>query len=411
MNATKDIKNKYDSSIALIVLCCRIHFKSSNLDDLKTFIVANEIDWSVFYKSSSKQKVRPIVYRILLKTELPETVKITLTNELNKLTLHSFEQAKETERIIYLCKENGVNLLPYKGTAFSKQFFGNINMRESSDIDLIIPPDDIPKAIEILEKDGYSPYQKEYYQWVGHEQFIKFHKDFSFDKHDSSKRLHHVELHFNILGKTTYLPDHRNTFVTQQTTNYKLFQKEVDCLLPVEHFRAVALHHMLMDTMGYLKTVVDLAQMFQSIQDIQSNQELNSNEIAVLKTMEEQYNLSLVKSLIKSLLGVDLAMYSSQKSTNSLSKRILSGSYRKVRENKSPFFDTISFTYTHLKYSTCFYVKRIDKFKYLSKSFINIMHPQPEDCMSIILPKYLFFMYYIIRPFRLVFFPGDPTKK
>jgi hypothetical protein len=220
-----------------------------------------------------------------------------------------------------------------------------------------------------------------------------------------------VELHFNILGKTTYLPDHRNTFVTQQTTNYKLFQKEVDCLLPVEHFRAVALHHMLMDTMGYLKTVVDLAQMFQSIQDIQSNQELNSNEIAILKTMEEQYNLSLVKNLIKSLLGIDLAMYSSQKSTNSLSKRILSGSYRKVRENKSPFFDTISFTYTHLKYSTCFYVKKIDKFKYLSKSFINIMHPQPEDCMSIILPKYLFFMYYIIRPFRLVFFPGDPTKK
>ena len=411
MNAITDINNKYNSSIALIVLCCRIHFKSSNLDDLKAFISVNNIDWPEFYINCRKQKVRPIVYRILLKIELPEAIKKSLSNELNRLTLQSFEQAKETERIIFLCREKGINLIPYKGTAFSKQFFGNIGMRESSDIDLIITPEDLPKAIETLEKDGYSPYQKEYYQWVGHENFIQFHKDFSFDKHIRTKRIHHVELHFNIIGKTTYLPDYRNTFATQQTTTYQLFQKEVDCLLPVEHFRAVALHHMLMDTMGYLKTVVDLAQMFQSIQDIQSNQELNSKEIAVLKKMEEKYNLSLVKNLIKSLLGVDLPIYSSQKSINSLRKRILSGSYRKVRENKSPFFDTISFTYTQLKYSTCFYVKRIDKFKHLSKSFINIMHPQPEDCTSIILPKYLFFMYYIIRPFRLVFFPGDPTKK
>jgi hypothetical protein len=40
------------------------------------------------------------------------------TNELNKLTLQSlWNQAKETERITFCVKENGINfLIPYKGT-------------------------------------------------------------------------------------------------------------------------------------------------------------------------------------------------------------------------------------------------------------------------------------------------------
>lgn len=410
MIVISDIKKEYDSSIALIILCCRTHFKSSNLNDLQAFIDSNEIDWSVFYKSCRKQKVRPLVYRILLKINILESVKIRLTSELNKLTLQSFEQAKETERIILLFKENGCQLIPYKGTAFSKQFFGNIGMRESSDIDLIIAPQDIPKAIVLLENDGYSPYQKEYYEKIGHDNFVQFHKDFSFDKHEGTKRLHHVELHFNIIGKTTYLPDHRNTFEIQQTARYHLFQKEVECLLPVEHFRAVALHHMLMDTMGYMKTVVDLAQMWITIEEAQNKNELSTNDIHLLQTVAESYNLPLVHNTMSELLGVTVVQPRTKK-TNEIINRILSGSYRKVRENNSPFFDTIAFTYTHLKYSTCFYAKTIDRLKYLSKSFLNLMHPQPEDCMSITLPKHLYFLYYIIRPFRLLFFPGDPTKR
>ncbi len=411
MIAITDINNKYNSSIALIVLCCRVHFKSSKLDDLKVFISVNEIDWTEFYTNCRKQKLRPIVYRILLKIELPEPIKKSLRNDLNRLTLQSFEQAKETERIIFICKENGINLIPYKGTAFSKQFFGNISMRESSDIDLIIAPDNLPKAIETLERDGYSPYQKEYYEWVRHENFIQLHKDFSFDKHEGSARIHHVELHYNIISKTTYLPDRSNSFHTNQTTDYQLFQKEVNCLLPVAHFRAVALHHMLMDNMGYLKTVVDFAQMKVQIEDLQNKNELSADEIHILKTMGEQYNLPLIHNTINDLLGIKAANQGTKKIKNKLINRILNGDYRKVRKNDSPLFDTISFTYTHLKYSSYFYAKETDRSKYLLKSILSFMRPQPEDCLAINLPKNLYFLYYFIRPFRLLFFQGDPTKK
>jgi hypothetical protein len=52
-------------------------------------------------------------------------------------------------------------------------FFGTL-LRESSDIDLIIAPNDLPKAIETLKKHGYSPLSCEYYEWVGYSTLFNF---------------------------------------------------------------------------------------------------------------------------------------------------------------------------------------------------------------------------------------------
>lgn len=410
MIAISNIKKEYGSSMALILLCCRIHFKTAQLDDLSNFIDTTEIDWSGFYKNCLIHKIRPLVYRIILKTELPEAVKKRISNELNKLTIKSFEQARETERLIYLLQESKIDVIPYKGTAFSKYFFGNISMRESSDIDIIINPDAIPKAIKILEKDGFIASQKEYYQWIGHKKFIKKHKDFSFDKYIGDKRQYHIELHFNIINKTTHLPDNRNIFDTNQTNKILIFQKEINCLNAIEHFRAVALHHMLMDNMGYLKTVVDIAQILIEVETLQKKDKINSVNHILLEEVYTKYNLALIENAITAILGVNLKENTKTKLEDSLIKRILSSSYRKVRKNKLPIFDAIFHHYIQLKYTSYFYNKTIDKTIYLFKNTISLSYPQPDDCMAVKLDKNLYSLYYFIRPFRLIFFPSTPRK-
>lgn len=411
MIAISDIRKEYSESMAIILLCCRIYFKTAEIADLNTFITNNRIDWSDFYKTCLKHRIKPIVYRIILKTALPEEIKKRVSSELNKLTLQSFEQAKETERLILLLQENKINVIPYKGTAFSKQFFGNISMRESSDIDLVINPDDIPKAIKILENEGFLAYQKQYYYWIGHENFIKAHKDFSFDKFNGNKRVHHVEFHFNIINKSTHLPDKRNTFDTNQKTKTLLFQKEIGCLNPIEHYRAILLHHMLMDNMGYLKTVVDITQILIQIEKLKKNEEINSPNQFILDELNINYNLDLIHETIENLIGIRFKENQKIKSENLITKRISNSSYRKVRENKFPLFNAISFNYFQLKYTCQFYNKTSDKIIYLLKNLISITYPQPEDYMSVKLNKDFYFLYYIIRPFRLIFFPGNPNIK
>lgn len=186
---------------------------------------------SDFHKTCLKQRIRPLVYRIALKATLDETIRKKINNKLNKLTLKSFEQAKETERLIFLLKKSNINAIPYKGTAYSKQFFGNISMRESSDIDLIIEPYEIPKAIAVLE-NGFQSNQKNYYYRLGHKRFIKSHKDFNFDKYIEDVRLSHVELHFNIIGKTIYTSKFHNQFKTSSLEKTSLFKEQISILKP-----------------------------------------------------------------------------------------------------------------------------------------------------------------------------------
>lgn len=411
MIAITDIKNGYGNSMALILLCCRIHFKTAETSDLNEFIDCNEVDWSSFVKNCRIHRIRPLVYRIILKATLPIEFRNKITNELNKLTLQSFEQAKETERLILLLQQNNITVIPYKGTAFSKQFFGNISMRESSDIDLIINPEDIPQTIHILENVGYIAPQKNYYNWMGHEQFIKTHKDLNFDLIKDAKRIQHVEMHFNTINKSIHLPNHRNTFKTDTLYKNKLFQKEISTLHPVEQYRSIVLHHLLMDGMGYLKTVVDLAQITVYLEIINKDEKIDADSQNILNELNTNYNLVLVQNILSQIIGIPLNETIECGTEKSLTKRILSSSYRKVRKNKYPFLDGIVFNYIQLKYKSQFYNRKRDKTIYLVKSVLSLSDPQPDDYMSIKLYKSLYFLYYIIRPFRLIFTPSNPYKQ
>ncbi len=412
MITISEIQNRYDNSIALIILCCRIHFKTAEINDLNDFISQNSVDWTTFIKICRKHRIRPIIYSVILKaTSVPEEIKKRVSNRLNRLKLQNFEQAKETERLIFLLQENKINVIPYKGTAFSKQFFGNISMRESSDIDLIINPDDIPKAIKILENDGFLAYQKEYYHWIGHKKFILKHKDFSFDKYNSNKRIHHVEFHFNIINKNTHLADNLNIFDLREKSEYLLFQKEIECLNSVEHYRAIALHHMLMDNMGYLKTLVDITQIFIELEKLIKNDKIDSSDQIIINKLNSNYNLNSIRNAITNIIGINFKENQKQKSENTLTSRILNSSYRKVRENKFPMFDAISYNYNQLKFTSNFYNNKRDKTIYILKNLISICYPQPDDYMAVKLNRKLYFLYYLIRPFRLILFPGNPNKK
>jgi hypothetical protein len=62
MIAISEIKKEYgDSSIALVVLCCRIHFKTAEISDLKDFVNDNDIDWGNFIKLCRKHRIRPLI--------------------------------------------------------------------------------------------------------------------------------------------------------------------------------------------------------------------------------------------------------------------------------------------------------------------------------------------------------------
>jgi hypothetical protein len=411
MIAISDIKVEYGNAMALVILCSRVYFKTAEIDNLNPFIINNTIDWVDFIKTCRKHRIRPLVYKVILKATLPEEIQKIISNELNKLTLQSFEQAKETERLILLLQQNNITVIPYKGTAFSKQFFGNISMRESSDIDLVIDSDDIPKAIHTLEKDGFQSLQKNYYYSLGHKRFIKSHKDLNFDKFIGNIRKYHVELHFNIISNNIYVSKYQNDFKTTSLENNSLFKEQVSFLNPLEHFRAISLHHMLQDGMGYLKTVFDISQALIKVDVIKNTASFNSFEKASLNELYSNYNTQLIGLLIYDLIGLEFEIDTTKKEPNKLlASNILSSSYKKSRSNDSPILGAIKHHFLYNKNTRHYYRRSKQKNLFIVNRILSIVTPQQDDFIAYRLNKNLYFLYYIIRPFRLLFTPSNPYK-
>lgn len=410
-----DIKNKYGISMALTILCCRIYFKTAEIDDLKHFIANNKIDWQDCFKTCRKHRIRPLVYLILLKIKLTDEIKLKLNRELKQISIHNIKLSAETERLINLLNENEIKVLPYKGAAYSKQFFGNINMRESSDIDLIIDPNDLSKLFPIMEKQGFQSYQLEYYHRIGHKRFIQTHKDFNFDLFIGEKIEFHIEFHFNIINKNLHIHKELNYFDWNNTVKNQLINKQIPFLNPTEHFKAVSMHHMLQDQLGHLKTMVDLAQGMKWIENNNNQNDSNNSKKLILPLLDKKLNTNIVKKINNELLGIQFKHnFVQENKINIFTDFILSNSYQKMRDNKFPILDAIKYHYYIIKRTKQLYNNIPDKLHYLYNQVLSIIRPQVIDFKLIKINNRFYFLYYIARPLRLIFNPQNPqlaTKK
>ena len=74
---------------------------------------------------------------------------------LRKALLH----ARELIRIIEHLSARGIEVLPYKGLALAEALYGDIALRQSGDIDLLIHPQDLRGIRDAVGELGYTPHQ------------------------------------------------------------------------------------------------------------------------------------------------------------------------------------------------------------------------------------------------------------
>ena len=74
---------------------------------------------------------------------------------LHKALLH----ARELIRIIEHLSARGIEVMPYKGLALAEALYGDMSLRQSGDIDLLIHPQDLRGIREAVGELGYTPHQ------------------------------------------------------------------------------------------------------------------------------------------------------------------------------------------------------------------------------------------------------------
>ncbi len=152
-----NIQEKYNTEIALMIICCRRFIQTADDNAIRIFLQENIIEWKRFYQLSTAHRIRPVVYKVffIFKEIIGNENLEEFRNYCMYLNAFALNNKRELYRIVELLRQNNITVKPYKGIDFSENFYESAGSREFSDNDLIIKEQDIDKIIFLMRKEGY----------------------------------------------------------------------------------------------------------------------------------------------------------------------------------------------------------------------------------------------------------------
>jgi hypothetical protein len=279
--------------------------------------------------------------------------------------------------------------VPYKGPALALQLFGNVALRQFSDLDLLVHPRDVLRARDLLLRDGYEPLPP----LTAGQQALLLRTQCNLPFSREQKRMI-VELHWKVSAPSFARPFETEDFWSRlvdgklETTNIKLPAAE-DLLL------ALCIHGSkhLWERVAWIADIAGL---------ISSKEELNWEElISRARSTGSERMLLLGLQLAERLLEVSLPDEVESALKADAKVGLLADDV--VRDLFTP-----GLTPSGISGYFLFQIKarrRLrDKINYLRFTFT----PNEEDLVRFNLPSSLSFLYYLVRPVRLVV-TGGPS--
>jgi hypothetical protein len=118
------------------------------------------IRWKPLFALAEHHGVLPLLYQTLSATEgvVPAEEMHSLAGSYQTNLHKALFLSREFIRIADCLDAIGVQFLPYKGLALAEAVYGDIALRQSGDIDLLIRQQDLPRIREAVRDLGYAPH-------------------------------------------------------------------------------------------------------------------------------------------------------------------------------------------------------------------------------------------------------------
>ena len=153
MNAT----NQRES--AALLLCARADLGDAERERLQT-LIAHDFDWDYFYRLVKRHSLVSIVYRQLelqMKDQVPAEVRQRLKKDYQENAARNLIFVDELTMLLDRFDAVGIQAIVFKGPALAVSAYGDVNLRRFVDLDLIVRRADVGRGIEVLMQNGYMP--------------------------------------------------------------------------------------------------------------------------------------------------------------------------------------------------------------------------------------------------------------
>ncbi|MBZ5681366.1 MAG: nucleotidyltransferase family protein [Acidobacteriia bacterium] len=146
---------------ALLLAACSVSPKREALDCIP-LLLTQLGSWKSVLSLADKHGVLSLLHQALSRgaCEVPVEVLRELKDRYHANLHKSLFLSRELIRILDCLGQLGIEAMPYKGLALAEQIYGDMALRQSGDIDLLIRPQDLSRIKEAVRDLGYTPHDQ-----------------------------------------------------------------------------------------------------------------------------------------------------------------------------------------------------------------------------------------------------------
>ncbi len=386
---------------AELLLCCgRPSIDQATAERIRQIVAAGP-DWDEVFRMSMSHSLLPLVCQNL-KDVASDFITKQIHNRLERYyqahALNNRFLSIELVKILKLLESNGVPALPYKGPALAVVAYGNVALRQFGDLDVLVPKPEFDRAKELLIAHGYRPDADR--RAEEEDDFVHSHHDYALVRGDGRVV---VELHWALTEWSFSMPfEFQSAWQSSETV--ALCGTTVRSLSMKDLIPALSIHGSL-HMWDRLMWIADLAALMRARPELDWG-----GLVATARSCGVARMMLLGFRLAGGLLGATLPAPVRQaiaKDTTldplalQVSRQLFPG---RNMDRSWPEEATFLFKLHESSSSRFGYLMHHDRryLRYRLQCIFSIFKPTRADREFVALPDALSFLYYAVRPFRLV---------
>ena len=117
------------------------------------------LDWQRALRLAEHHGVMPPLYQTLcgVSKVIPQGILDELRERYENNARRNLVFVTELIRVLDCLEAHGIDAIPYKGPLLAEQVYGDLALREFSDLDILVRPADVARATEALKSLSYAP--------------------------------------------------------------------------------------------------------------------------------------------------------------------------------------------------------------------------------------------------------------
>lgn len=391
-----------NDDLKFLIACCQTEPTKDDTSFILSYLNTERLDLNALISLANQHGILPLVYKTLKKVSESdlspsscntshltrntlEHLLVDLKSAYSQIARRNMLMSAELIRIMKLLEDNGIEALAFKGPVLSQMAYGDITLRQYSDLDILIQQKDVYQTNKLLSNHNYQSSIN--LKYLKNSALLDLSKDI--DLYNQKNNIL-IELHWNLfesnlllnsehtnfLDKKTYIKINGNNIKTLSTDLLLLYLcihgskhiwERIEWIVDID--KIIRIHPAIDWTM-----IIQLAHKQRSINMLLLGLSLSSKFFDT--PLPENIKIKIEKNSVISVLILSTIEF-----LNKSKGTLINSSFKKFQ------------------YYSLLQGKSSSKLQQLSHALFDI---SKEDFMLVKLPRNLKPLYYIIRPIRLI---------